>query len=160
MSQLSETSPSLSGQPAKVRPGRWIYVLGVVLLVLAIILPIPGAVMMVSGIGNTLARGTVPGSFQVTFPEDGDYALFYEHRSVLNGTTFNTASTPPSLQYELRPVSGGPNVPMQSYPGQYRYTTGAREGMAIQSFHINQPGQYTLTAAPRRRAALSLRGSM
>jgi len=142
MQQAPDTATS---QP--IRPGRWIYLLGAGLIVLAFLALIPGPVMVWQQVTQPMAgRGVVPGSFDVTCKKPGNYALFYEHQSVINGQTFNTSSQLPNLQYTLRHKTTGQRIQLDPFSGSYTYTRSQREGKAIQSFRIDKAGTYTLTA--------------
>ncbi|MFH2039735.1 MAG: hypothetical protein ABIJ65_09910 [Chloroflexota bacterium] len=97
-----------------------------------------------------LTQVVVPGEAKILFDQPGVYAVYYEHRSIVQGTHYISSSTPPkNLGCRLTDISGQLSVlAVPDYDVEFnRYSTKDQEriGVMIKSFNLDQPGQYTFS---------------
>jgi len=89
-------------------------------------------------------RYVVPGTHSMVLSEPADYTIFYEYKSVVNGTTYATPQALSGLSVTVTAPDGS-NVPLRASSGTY--TNGSTAGDALFDFRVSQPGTYTLTSA-------------
>ena len=90
----------------------------------------------------------VPGSEDITFADSGAYAVYYEHRSVVDGAVYASSETPPALACTLVSRATGADVGVvPDYIKTNAYATKDRErvGVLIRSITIDEPGTYTFS---------------
>lgn len=137
----------------KLKPTRWSYVLallipifacvGTVLLVYRNVPNLPGA-LEITGIDN-LTQVIVPGSAEVYFPKVGGYAVYYEHRSAIDGVNYVRGKYPPNINCQLTSKANGKDtilVPDYVEGNMYATQNQEREGVLIKSIIIKEPGIY------------------
>jgi hypothetical protein len=140
----------------KLKPTRWYYVLallipifaclGTAMLVYLNVPELPGALDNV-GVEN-LTQVIVPGSADVSFPQKGAYAVYYEYRSIIDGVSYARDEYPPIMRCQLRSKVTGEAVRLA--PSNVKgniYTTHypERAGVMYRQISINQPGTYTFS---------------
>jgi hypothetical protein len=116
----------------------------VALIVIAIIVSIVAIWGGVRGIASTtdsMQRIVVPGTHTITFDEAGEYRIFHERRSSIDGRTYSTPSTP-AMEIAFR-AADGTGIPLRPVSGE-TYSFGSREGQSVFAFPLDQPGRYTL----------------
>jgi hypothetical protein len=140
----------------KIKPSRWYYGLAALLPVLGCLLTIaiiyqgfpnlPGALETIDVYYMT--QVIVPGSADITFPNKGAYAVYYEYRSLVDGVQYINAKTPPPLICSLASKATGKEVGVSpEYIQGTTYSTKDREhvGVHILSISMTQPGTYTFS---------------
>ena len=132
-----------------IRPGRWLYWLGGVMIVVGIALAVVGILGFVGGIAemrDRLQRVVVPGTGTLTLDEPGTYTIYHEHQSAVGGRTY---SNPPILSGLTCTVtskeSGGP-ASLSEVTMSKTYTLGSRAGIAVWQFDVEKAGEYQLSA--------------
>ena len=141
----------------KTRPSGWYYALAALIPVLgcltAMVLVyqwfpgLPGTLESKMNLGD-LTQVVVPGSEDITFAESGAYAVYYEYRSVVDGTVYVNSETPPALVCSLISRTTGADVGVApDYVETNTYSTKDRErvGVLIRSITIDEPGTYTFS---------------
>ena len=93
----------------KQKPSRCFYVLAILIPIFAclgtaiMVYPnvpeLPGALEAI-GVKN-LTQVVVPGSADVSFPQKGAYAVYYEYRSVIDGVSYARDEYPPIMRCQL-----------------------------------------------------------
>jgi len=97
---------------------------------------------------ENLTQVVVPGSREITFAERGAYAVYYEHRSVVDGVVYRDSETPPALACSLTSQRSGESIDaVPDYVPTNTYFTKDRDrvGVLIQSISIDEPGTYTFS---------------
>ena len=140
----------------KQKPSRWYYVLailipifaclGTALLVYPNVPELPGALEAI-GVKN-LTQVVVPGSADISFPQKGAYAVYYEYRSVIDGVSYARDEYPPIMRCQLRSKATGETVKFEpSHVKGNIYVTHnpKRAGVMYKQISIDQPGIYTFS---------------
>jgi hypothetical protein len=95
---------------------------------------------------SLLTRVVVPGSSVLTLDKSGDYTIFHEEKSFVDGQYYASKSVE-GLRVALTAEAGGAAVKIHVPTGSSSYSIGNREGTSIYNFTIDQPGRYRLTAS-------------
>lgn len=141
----------------KRRPRCWIYAVAALIPVLGCLVTmglvhawfpsLPGTFESRINI-DQLTQVLVPGSEDITFPERGAYAVYYEYRSVVDGVVYASAETPPGLVCTLASRTTSADIGVApDYVPTNTYSTKERDrvGVLIGSITLNQPGTYTFS---------------
>jgi hypothetical protein len=94
---------------------------------------------------NALTRVVVPGTSTLTLDQPGNYTIFHEAESVVDGKLYSV-QTISGLRVTMTSEDGTPIdvvVPGMSSS----YAIGGHSGQSVLSFDIAAPGRYRLTAA-------------
>ena len=141
----------------KAKPGGWTYAIATVIPVFGCLIAMALVYQWFPGLPGTLesrvnldnlTRVVVPGSEAITFEKSGAYAVYYEYRSVLDGTVYASSKTPPVLVCTLTSRTSGDVVGVvPDYVPTNTYSTKDRErvGVLIRSITIDEPGTYTFS---------------
>ena len=145
MASLANTGGGEQAQPmpvsamssAKLRPGRvWYWVAPLVLLA--------GAAWLVVGLVreiDSFQRVAVPGTGEVSLDHSGGYVIYYEGAGAASGDI-------PAVNVTVTPVSAPAAVQsLGAYSGSLYYRIGSREGRAVLSLEVAQPGRFVIKAA-------------
>ncbi|MGB3943391.1 MAG: hypothetical protein WBK88_01195 [Methanothrix sp.] len=101
-----------------------------------------------SGIGGDLVQMAAPGTAELDLEKAGEYTIFREDVSVVEGRFYSTGETvPPGLVIELFDLSYGEMVDLSPPFGSSTYTFAGRSGRSIAAFEIDHPGVYRMTAS-------------
>ena len=138
----------------KLKPSRWYYLLASLIpvftcLVTAFIIyasfpELPGS-LEVLDIKN-LTQVVVPGSADIHFPESGEYAVYYEYRSAIDGVSYHGHEYLPSMRCQLSSKSTGERVKLDysTVKGDI-YTFPTRAGVMFKRISIDHPGNYNFS---------------
>jgi hypothetical protein len=93
----------------KIKPTRWFYVLAILLPIFAclgtgllVYLNVPELPGAPEDIGvKSLTQVVVPGSADISFPQKGAYAVYYEYHSVIDGVSYAREEYPPMMRCQL-----------------------------------------------------------
>lgn len=135
------------------RRSRWYWALALIPLlgcVAAMVLVyrwfpgLPGTLQERVNIDN-LTQVVVPGSGEISFSRRGAYAVYYEHRSVVDGVAYRGSESPPTFDCSLKSKRTGREIePADDYVPTNSYSTKDRDrvGVLIASLTIDEPGTY------------------
>lgn len=98
------------------------------------------------GLSDDLTRVIVPGTSEITLSESGDYTIFYEYRSTVDGRGFSTPDTLEGLRVALLSLDSRAPVAISSPGSDVEYSLRGRSGVSVLAFGIDHPGVYELTA--------------
>lgn len=133
-----------------VRPGRRWYVIALAIFLIGSLLAGVLAYRFVTGLLNltdSLTQVVVPGTADLTLEDSGDYTIFYEYQSVVDGRVYITGAAVPGLDVSLVSKENGSPVTLSSPGTSTTYTVGDRAGVSILAFSIDRPGTYELSAS-------------
>ena len=140
----------------QLKPTRWLYVVAILIPVFAclgtalvVYLNVPDLPGTLDAIGvKNLTQVVVPGSADVTFPQKGAYAVYYEYRSVIDGISYARNEYPPIMTCQLTSKDSGRNImlePSQVEGNVYTTRNPTRAGVMYKMISIDQPGTYTFS---------------
>lgn len=98
------------------------------------------------GLADDLTRVVVPGTVDLTLESSGDYTIFYEHRSQVDGRAFNTPESLEGLRISITSRETGSLVSLSTPGSDVEYSVRGRSGYSALGFSVNRPGTYELTA--------------
>jgi hypothetical protein len=127
-----------------ISPSRWYY--GFSILVLIVGFSIFGWWLFssISNIAGGLIQVVTPGIADLNLQEAGEYTIFYENQSFVNGIYYSTSENIVGLQIEIVEKSTGNRLATYPPPGSFTYSFGSRSGRSILAFQISHPGRYQL----------------
>lgn len=130
----------------KIKPGRWLYVLAGFILAAGITGFVIMLVTGILGVGQSFKQVVVPGESELYLDQAGNYTIFHEYRSVVDGKIYNTSSSLSGLQCTIVDKSNNSKLPMSVSWSNSKYEIGNREGVSVFEFKIDKPGIYILSA--------------
>ncbi|MCX5815915.1 MAG: hypothetical protein NTX75_06670 [Proteobacteria bacterium] len=143
--QVSSGAPSYGGTGQQHGPGRWLYALSALILVVGVASFVLVLLSGLKSMENSLARIVVPGKYDINLKEPGNYIIFYEYQSVVGGKIYNTGQKTPNMRCNILSKMTGQPVPLSSPSASYSYSTG-RSGIGVLEFTAGQTGPYEISA--------------
>jgi len=126
-----------------------VLIAGIVLLVIGGGLGVWSYMRAAEWVGATedYARFEAPGRMTVQLNEAGDYSVYAESRSVIDGTARSSTLSPSHLDVTIEDASGSA-LPFQQTDGSatFTYDAGAYSGELIGTFHVDAPQDVTVRA--------------
>ncbi len=136
-----------------MRPGKWLYVVGVMIIVTGFILMAGFLINSLLGLQDHLLQLTVPGKYDLTFSEPGKYIIFYEHQSVVDGRAYHTKNfNLEGLTVEIKNKKSGEKIKITAPFVNSTYSLGGRKGVATFAFKIKDPGKYIFSGNYKKGA--------
>jgi hypothetical protein len=129
---------------AKPPPGRGWYILACALVFAALAAMGIFIFARISGIGASLTRVVVPGQAELRLDKTGDYTIFHEYRSVVDGRVYYAVSLS-GLRVTVTAPDGSA-LALTSPRATSRYNVSGRSGVSVFAFNVAAPGTYRLTA--------------
>jgi hypothetical protein len=127
-------------------PGRIWYAFALLVLIAG---SIAAGVYVYTGLNDVarqLAQVIVPGEADLTFSEPGTYTIYFEPESVVNGKVYRTSGDIAGLVVRLYSSEGEP-INLVAPTLSSNYSIAGRQGEAVLTGTIDEPGDYHLTAA-------------
>lgn len=117
--------------------------LGIVICLAAVVVPVAGLVSWIAG-QPELEQHVVPGSFEITAPEPGQYMLWHVYRTEHDGVIYDKPEHPPDgWQIVIRNAATGQTVGWKMHAGARIENNGvARRSIGLAEL---QPGRYRVT---------------
>ena len=125
-------------------PNAWFYTFGPAVIVITSIVAI--VLLFTALLTAPDMRFAVPGTHEVDFDSSGEYTLFYEYKSSVNGIIYSTGASPPDMTVTLQSKDDAQNVPLLTGSGTSSYEIGGKAGVSMFEFDIDEPGTYILSA--------------
>ena len=138
--------------PAKIKPSRWFYVIGIIVLIAG---PAISSAIVFSTVFSNIGSITeipsiqvvVPGSSDITLPQPGEYTIFYEYRSMVDNRIYSTHQDIPGIIVNIISKDTRDEIPLSSPSTSSTYTIGGRSGIGLFDFAIDKPAIYELSAS-------------
>jgi hypothetical protein len=136
--------------PPRVRPSRGWYVafgcLIAVSLIAAGVIWLAGRISVENQV-QSFARYVAPGSAELRFKRAGQYTIYYEYRSEIDGEQVDAAETspPPGIALDLTDESGQ-SLELRRPGREFRYDIGGFSGVSLRRVIIPRAGLYRLRA--------------
>ena len=132
----------LAAPPARNRPGRVWYLVGLLVFLGGVAWLVFGLVSVFSHV-NSFARVAIPAGGQVSLDHSGGYVIYYEGPGAQSGRT-------PSFRVRVTPASAGAAVrSLAPYSGSLTYSNGSHEGSAVLTLQVTHPGRFTVETPGR-----------
>lgn len=129
-----------------IKPSKLLYAFSGLIFIVGII---SFVVVLVTGIISSMNcinnRVVVPGTDTIELKEPGNYTIYFEYRSVVNGKVYDTSNIN-GLVCKLRDTETGEYVKLENSSSNSTYTVNGREGQSLFSFSINKAGIYEIDA--------------
>lgn len=133
-------SPAASAAPpGRVRPGRVWYLVAGLVFVAGVVWLVLGLVLLNDRI-DAFPRVALPGSGEVSLDDSGGYVIYYEGPGAAEGNipAFNVTVTPAAPPAAVQSLD--------AYSGELSYSFGSREGSAVLTLEVAQPGRFLIEA--------------
>jgi hypothetical protein len=131
-------APSASPS-AKLRPGRAWYWVTLLVFVAGAAWLVLGLVLLNSQI-DSFQRVALPGQGEVSLDHSGGYVMYYEGAGAATGNV-------PAFDLTVTPVSAPATVQsLKPHSRSVTYSFGSREGRAVLTLEIGQPGSFLIKA--------------
>ncbi len=145
----------MSSTSQAIRPGRIWYALAAIVLaggIAVFVILLVSFITDLTGMARSMTRVVAPGTFDITLDQPGNYTLFDEYQSVVDGQVYHNPGGLGGLTCTLTDKATGRKIPLIAASTTATYTTGAYAGRSVFDFTIPSPGVYTLTAQYARGA--------
>lgn len=129
-----------------IRPGRWLYVLAVLILAAGIASFVYLLTTNITGIANSNQQMVVPGSGEIVLDKPGEYTIFHEYESVSEGRIYSSHPSLGGLKCSLYDKYANQEIKLFVPWGSSKYEVGGRKGVSVFVFTIDKPGTYVLSA--------------
>lgn len=130
-----------------VSPGVWYYGLAVFIIIIGFAAFAGFMYQGISDIQNDLMQMKAPGTAKINLSEAGVYTIFYENRSYLNSSIYNTAEKMPNLHISMKEMATGSDLAVHAPDKSITYSLGDRSGRSIMAFDVIRPGVYQINAS-------------
>lgn len=130
-----------------VSPAVWYYGLAVLIIVIGFAAFAGFMYQGISNMQNDLLQMKAPGAAELNLSEAGEYTIFYENKSYLDGTVYNTEEEMPNLHVSLKEMATGNDLALHASNESLTYNIGDRSGRSIMAFEVARPGIYQLDAS-------------
>lgn len=130
-----------------VSPAAWYYGLAVLIIVIGFAAFAGFMYQGISNMQNDLLQMKAPGAAELNLSEAGEYTIFYENKSYLDGTVYNTEEEMPNLHVSLKEMATGNDLALHASNESLTYNIGDRSGRSIMAFEVARPGIYQLDAS-------------
>ncbi len=95
---------------------------------------------------NSLVRIVVPGEKAVVLPAAGNYTIFHEHRSFVDGVVYSSPEdSVTGLSCRMKDKDTGHGVRLEPSAANMTYSFGSREGRAVFGFKVDEGGPYIIS---------------
>lgn len=125
-----------------VTPPIWHYGISLLIIVLGFA---AFAGLIYSGIADMqsdLVQILVPSDEKLNWEKPGEYTVFYENNSMVNGKYYSTAEEYPDLHLSVMEISTGEYLRVYPAKESLTYSMGGRSGRSIMAFDVVRPGAY------------------
>ena len=130
-----------------VQPGIWYYGLAVLIIVLGFAAFAGSIYSGISDAQSGLLQMVAPGGSDLFLREPGEYIIFYENNSFMDGKFYSTSEQIPGLEIHVREKATG--LDLATYPAKssFTYSLGSRSGRSIMAFTALHAGIYQVNAS-------------
>lgn len=100
----------------------------------------------VAEVSHAFTRIVAPGTGVVAFEKPGNYTIFHESESVVDGRVY-VAKNISGMKVDVAPEAGGAAIAVHPPSVHSTYTLGGSSGESMLEFAVAEPGRYRVTAA-------------
>jgi len=138
--------PMPGSAPGGEGPSRFFYVLAAMVFVFGVAGFVFFLVRSLLGMDEGFVRVVVPGTSEVELVEAGEYAIFHEYRSVIDGKTFSGGASLAGMQVSLTAKDTGEEIKLSPMTVNSTYNMSGRSAYGVFSANIDAPGLYEISA--------------
>ncbi|HZK34005.1 MAG TPA: hypothetical protein VFD33_01680 [Bacillota bacterium] len=129
---------------SEIRPSKLFYLVAVLIFVFGVVLFLNRLIGGLKEIGDMLdEKLEVPGSSIINLDEPGNYTVFFEYQSLIEGRVIYTDSIN-GLEASLRHVESNKEIELHSAQLNSNYSFNNYKGKSLLEFSIDMAGQYEL----------------
>ncbi|VAX24647.1 hypothetical protein MNBD_NITROSPINAE02-2019 [hydrothermal vent metagenome] len=92
-------------------------------------------------------RVLAPGSYEIELEREGDYSIYYEYESELQGKQYFSRIEDRNFDISLTSKAPPKKIEIDRPFGSVKYMLPGRKGVAIGAFKITEPGIYTFSVS-------------
>jgi len=127
----------LAAPPAKIRPGRIWYLVGLLVFLGGVAWVYFGLTSVISEV-NSFPRAPIPAGGQISLDHSGGYVVYYEGPGAQSGRI-------PAIRVRVTPASAPAAVQsLVPYHGTQTYGIGSHQGIAVLTLQVTRPGRFTV----------------
>ena len=130
-----------------VQPGIWYYGLAVLVIVLGFAAFAGSIYSGITDAESGLLQIAAPGGAELNLSEPGEYIIFYENNSYLDGKFYSTGEQISGLEVHVREKATGLDVATYPAKSSLTYSLGSRSGRSIMAFKVERAGDYQVNAS-------------
>jgi hypothetical protein len=130
-----------------VQPNVWYYGLAVLIIFIGFAAFAGSIYAGISDAGSGLMQIVAPASVDLNLSEPGEYIIFYENNSYINGKFYSTSEQIPGLEIHLREKATGLDLATYPAKGSFTYSLDNRNGRSIMAFTALRAGIYQVNAS-------------
>jgi len=131
---------------SNVLPSPWYFGLAILIIVVGFSIFAWVLYSSFSDMDSRLSQLVVPGSSDLDLKESGEYTIFYENQTYINGKLYSTGAQIPGLQIRISEKATASELSTYPTPGGFTYSFGGRTGRSIMAFQVERPGIYQINA--------------
>jgi hypothetical protein len=130
-----------------VSPNIWYYGLAVLIIFIGFAAFAGSIYAGITDAESSLLQITAPGGANLFLSEPGEYIIFYENNSFMNGKFYSTSEQIPGMEILVREKATG--LDLATYPAKssFTYSLGSRSGRSIMAFEAPRAGIYQINAS-------------
>lgn len=130
-----------------IKPSKSLYAVSGLIFIVGVILFV---VVLMTGIISSIecinTQVVIPNSQNIELKEPGEYSIYFEHKSVIDGKIFDTSNIN-GLVCKLKNIETGEYVKLKNSSSNSSYSIKGREGRSIFNFTIDKAGIYEIDAS-------------
>ncbi|MHB8118208.1 MAG: hypothetical protein ACYDHX_05725 [Methanothrix sp.] len=130
-----------------VQPGIWYYGLAVLIIFIGFAAFAGSIYAGISDAESGLLQIAAPGGANLNISEPGEYIIFYENNSYMNGKFYSTSEQISGLEILVREKATGLDLATYPAKGSFTYSLGSRSGRSITAFKALRAGIYQVNTS-------------
>jgi len=130
-----------------VQPNIWYYGLAVLIIVLGFAAFAGSIYSGITDAESGLLQIAAPGGADLFLREPGEYIIFYENNSFMDGKFYSTSEQIPGLEIHVREKATGLDLAAYPTKSSFTYSLGSRSGRSIMAFTALRAGIYQVNAS-------------
>ncbi len=130
--------------PQKIGPSRWFHLLALAMIATAAFCGYKILAVALNDMQSGLTRAIFPGEIVVPIAAPGNYVIYYESPSEIDGRVFDTGNRVPGMQFTVINNETEDKLPVDPPSFSETYEMNGRRGRSVLEFRVFKPGSYTI----------------
>ncbi len=130
-----------------ISPGLWYYGLAILIIIIGFAAFAASIYSGISEAQSGLQQIAAPGEADLFLQGPGEYMIFYENNSYMDGRFYSTGEQISGLEIHVREKATGHNIATYPANTSFTYSLGSRSGRAMMAFNIERAGIYQFNAS-------------